>query len=266
MLAHDVEGDGPVVLLIHEGIADRRMWDSQIGPFVEAVFRVVRCDLRGFGDTPLEPGAFSNVADVDELLEHLGVERAAVVGGSMGARVTVEYALTHPERVTALVLLAPGLRDMQPNEAVRRSWVEEEALAEAGDVDGAVEVNLRVWVDGPDRTPDQVDPDVRERLREMIRRSFDLQLAVPDAGPDEPLDPPASSRLGEIGCPTLVIVGDLDQPAILEVADQLAEGIPGAREEVISGTAHAPSMERPDEFNRLVLEFLGALELRSQGT
>jgi 3-oxoadipate enol-lactonase len=256
MLAHDVEGDGPVVVLLHEGIGDRRMWEPQVGPLVGAGYRVVRPDFRGFGDSELSPGPFSNLADVRELLEHLGVERARVVGGSLGGRVALEYTLTYPDSVEALVLVGPGLRDMNPNEAVRKSWEEEEALAEAGDIDGAVEVNLRVWVDGECREPEQVDTEVRERLRDMQRRAFEVQMAMPDAGPEEPFEPQASTRLGELRCPVLVVVGDLDQPAIQEVADQLAEGIAGARKEVIAGTAHAPNMEKPDEFNRLVLEFL----------
>jgi pimeloyl-ACP methyl ester carboxylesterase len=258
MLAHDVEGEGPVVVLLHEGIGDRRMWDPQVGPLLDGGYTVVRPDFRGFGDSALAPGPFSNLADVRELFEHLGIERARIVGGSLGARVALEYTLTYPESVEALVLVGPGLRDMKPNEAVRKSWEEEEALVEAGDVDGAVEVNLRVWVDGVSRAADEVDPDVRERLREMQRRAFEVQMAVPDAGPEEPFDPQASTRLGEIGCPVLILVGDLDQPAIREVADQLAEGISGARKEVIGGTAHAPNMERPEEFNRLVLGFLQA--------
>jgi 3-oxoadipate enol-lactonase len=257
MLAHDVEGEGPVVVLLHEGIGDRRMWDPQVGPLVAAGYAVVRPDFRGFGDSEFSPGPFSNLADVRELLEHLGVEQARIVGGSLGARVALEYALTYPESVEALVLVGPGLRDMNPNEAVQKSWEDEEALVEAGDVDGAVEVNLRVWVDGVTREPDQVDPDVRERLREMQRRAFEVQMRVPDAGPEEPFEPQASTRLGDVACPVLVVVGDLDQPAIQEVADQLAGGIPGARKEVIAGTAHAPNMEKPEEFNRLVLDFLG---------
>jgi len=245
------------VLFVHEGIADRRMWDPQVAPFVTAGYRVVRCDLRGFGESEAPTEAWSNVADAHELLTSLGVERATLVGGSLGARVALEYALTHPEQVEALVLMGPGLRDMERTPELERGWAEEEAAIEAGDVDGAVEVNLRMWVDGPSRGPGQVDSDVRERVREMQRRALDVQLAAPEVG-EEPFDPPAGARLGEIGCPTLVLVGDLDQPAVLMVAERLVEGIPGARKAVMAGTAHAPSMERPDEFNHLVLGFLQA--------
>jgi 3-oxoadipate enol-lactonase len=256
MLAQDVEGDGPALLLLHEGIADRRMWDPQVGPFVGAGYRVVRCDLRGFGDSEPAPGPYSTIEDVEELRAHLGIESLILVGASLGGRVALEYTLTFPERVQALVLMGPGMRGMQPTPELERAWEEEERLIEAGDVEGAVELNLRVWVDGPSRGPGEVDRDVRERVREMQRRAMDLYLALPDAGPEAPFDPPASSRLGEVGCPTLLLFGDLDQPSILAVVDQLEKGIPGARKEVIPGTAHVASMEKPDEFNRLVLEFL----------
>jgi 3-oxoadipate enol-lactonase len=258
MLAHDVLGDGPAVLLVHEGIADRRMWEPQVRPFVDAGYTVVRCDLRGYGDSELTSGPFSNVGDLHELLAHLGIERVSLVGGSYGARVSLEYALTHPDSVDTLVLMGPGLRDAEWSEAIVRFGEEEDALLEAGDVDEAVELNLRTWLSGPSRTADQIDPDVWKRVAEMQRRAFDVGLLVPDAGPDEPFDPPASARLGEIRFPVLIVVGDLDQPDILRVADRLAEGIPGARKEVIQGTAHMPSLEKPEEFNRLVLDFLQA--------
>src|SRR6266536_3494447 len=113
MLAHDVEGDGPAVLFVHEGITDRRMWEPQVGPFVDAGYTVVRCDLRGYGDSELTPGPISNTGDLRELLRFLKIDRARLVGGSYGARVALEYALTYPEAVDALVLMGPGLRDTQ---------------------------------------------------------------------------------------------------------------------------------------------------------
>jgi 3-oxoadipate enol-lactonase len=257
-IAYDVEGDGKAVLFVHEGIADRRMWDPQVGPFVDAGYQVVRCDLRGYGETELTSGPFSNVDDVRGVLADLDLERAGVVGASYGGRVALELTLSHPDLVDALVLVGAGLRDTEWSEEVKRFGAEEDERLEAGDVEGAVELNLRVWVDGPSRRPEEVDPQVRGRVAEMQRRAFELQLPVPDAGPDAPFDPPASARLGEVRCPTLIVAGELDQPDILRVADQLAGGIPGARKETIPGTAHVPSMEQPAEFNELVLGFLEA--------
>ena len=255
-LAYDDAGDGRTVVFVHEGIADRRMWDPQIGPFVEAGYRVVRYDLRGFGETDLPAGPFSNLDDLQGLFRRLGIGRASLVGGSYGARIALEFTLSHPELVEALVLVGPGLRDIEWSDEVKQFGAEEDRLLDAGDVDGAVELNLRTWVDGPQRAPEDVDSEVRERVREMQRRAFEVQLAAPDLEPEPPFDPPASARLGEIGCPTLIVVGELDQPDILRVADQLQRGISGAHKVVIPGTAHVPSMEKPDEFNELVLEFL----------
>lgn len=257
-LAYDVDGEGPAVILIHEGIADRRMWEPQIGPFTAAGYRVVRPDLRGFGDSAAPSGPFSNLDDLRGLLDELGIERASLVGVSYGGRIALELALAHPELVDALVLVAAGLRDAEWSDDVKRYWQEEESMAEAGDVDAAVEINLRMWVDGPARGPNEVEPGLRARVGEMQRRALEVQLAAPDGGPEEPFDPPASARLGEVQARTLVLVGEVDQPDILRIADQLAAGIPGARKASIPGTAHVPSMEKPEEFNRLVLEFLAA--------
>jgi 3-oxoadipate enol-lactonase len=257
-IAYDDDGAGAAVVFLHEGIADRRMWEPQVEPFASGGYRVVRYDLRGFGDSELRPGPFSTVGDLEGLLDELGIEGASLVGASYGGRVAVEFALTYPDRVEALVLVGAGLRDSDWSEEIQQVGAEEDRLAEAGDIDGAVELNLRTWVDGPTRQPEEVDAVVRERIQEMQRRALDVQLAVSDAGPDASFDPPASTRLGEIRCPTLVIVGELDQPDILRIADQLTSGIPGARREAIPGTAHVPNMEKPEEFNELVLGFLRA--------
>ncbi len=127
-----------------------------------------------------------------------------------------------------------------------------DAAVAAAEVAEAVELELRMWVDGPRRTPDQVDPTVRERVREMDAALF----AAPDEGEPEALDPPAVDRLGEVRAPTLVVTGDLDDPNIVRAGAALAAGIPGAARAVLAGTAHLPNLERPRAFNRRVLAFL----------
>jgi pimeloyl-ACP methyl ester carboxylesterase len=138
----------------------------------------------------------------------------------------------------------------------KAGWQEEEAALERGDVEAAVEINMRMWVDGPSRLPDEVDPDLRTKVAEMQRRAIEIYLEAGEEGEHQPLVDDWGSRLAEISVPTLVVVGELDRPQMLEIAERLGAEIPNARRETIAETAHVPSMERPEEFDRIVLEFL----------
>jgi len=250
-IAYDVAGSGPPVLLLHAGIGDRRMWDAQVPVFAEH-FTVVRFDARGFGETRKPDAPFSPYADAIGLLDHLGIPRAHFVGVSMGSQTAIEAAVGAPERVSALVAVAA--RTGTPvSPALRAGWDRVNELYEAGDIAGAVEYELRMWVDGPDREPHEVDPEMRERVREM-----NAALFVRDDvdGEEIPLDPPAAERLAEISAPTLIVYGDKDVVDVRDAAEPLAAAIPGARLVVISDAAHLPQMERPELFNEIVLEFL----------
>ena len=250
-IAYETHGDGPAVLLVHEGVADRRMWRGQV-PVLARDHRVVAVDLRGFGETPNASGPVSNADDLREVLDELGIERATVVGGSFGAKVVLELAVAYPERVERLVLCPPVLPGREWSEHVRRGWQEEEEAFEAGDLDRATEVNLELWVDGPNRGPDVVDPEVRELVRTMQRHVFELPEPDP---PPEPAPEP-TIRLGDLRMPTLVVVGDEDVEDFLAMADAAAAGIPDARKVVIEGAAHVVALERPQEFNAALLAFL----------
>ena len=251
----EVAGEGPALALVHEGICDSRMWDGQWESYARE-FRVLRGDLRGFGRTPLEAGRYSNARDVIEALELHGLERVALVGVSLGGRVVLEVALARPDLARALVLVAPGLPGHDWSAETVAGWEEEEAALKAGDFDAAVEINLRMWVDGPRRHPDEVDPQVRARVGEMQRRALELQGPLGEEAEEELLVPDLAERLGEISVPTLVLVGEEDLPDMHAIAKRLASEIPGARRATIAATAHVPSMERPREFDELVLGFL----------
>jgi 3-oxoadipate enol-lactonase len=231
------------------------MWEPQWKTFA-AHHRLLRYDLRGYGRSPIGPGRFSNARDLLELLEQRKLEPVSLVGVSMGGRVALEVALSRPELVTALVLVGSGLPGQDSSEAMEAADADEGAALERGDLDAAVEVMLRVWVDGPRRRPEDVDPEVRERVAEMQRRAYELQLPVWETAEEEHLVPNVAERLGEIRAPTLVLVGEEDLPDIHAVAARLAREIPGARSASIAATAHVPSLERPQEFDELVLGFL----------
>jgi 3-oxoadipate enol-lactonase len=258
-LYREVAGEGPPLVLVHEGICDSRMWDPQWEKF-QQTHRVVRYDLRGFGQSPLAPGRYSHPADLIALLEELALGPATLVGVSMGGGVSLQVAVARPELVSALVLVGSGVRGHDWSEYVTRSWEEEETAFERGDLDAAVEVNLRTWVDGPHRSPDEVDPEVRRKVGEMQRRALELYLEGGSDAQEEALVLDIGDRLGEISVPALVLVGELDVPDMHAIADRLETEIPETRRATISGAAHVPSMERPDEFDELVLGFLAEVE------
>jgi pimeloyl-ACP methyl ester carboxylesterase len=242
------------VLLLHAGIADSRMWQPQVEVLRTAGYRVLTPDLRGFGQRVLEPAPFSYVRDVEALLDG----PAAVVGSSLGGRVALELAVLRPELVERLVLIAPGFPGWEWSDETRAGWAEEEAAFERGDIEAAAEASLRLWVDGPRRAPEAVDSTIRSAVRAMVLRSYELQRHAWEAGAeeDEILDPPLNGRLGEIRCPTLVLVGDEDVADMRAIAAHVADAISGARVVNVPEAAHLPSLERADEINALLLEFL----------
>jgi pimeloyl-ACP methyl ester carboxylesterase len=251
---------GETLLLLHAGVADHRMWDEQVAALA-GHYPILRYDLRGFGKSlipPPPPAAFAHYQDAAGLLDVLGVERAYVVGASFGGSVALDLALAYPERVAALVLGAPAVSGYGFSSALLRCFgAEEDAALARGDLEGATELNLRTWVDGPQRGPGQVDPAVRERVREMQLLAF--SNPEPEGVRVQELAPPAIERLCEVQAPTLVVTGDLDVPEFVVLAGRVATRIPGAQQAVIAGAAHLPSMERPELYNRLLLDFLAEL-------
>jgi len=249
ILEHDVAGSGQPVVLLHSTVCDRRMWDPQWDDLA-AQFMVVRCDLRGFGETPFPPGPFSSAEDVVALLDELGLERIALVGASGGGRVALEVATLAPERVTRLALLSTGVREWEWSEKLRTVWAEEEALWERGDLAGGAELMARTWV-----SPDAPD-DVRDRVREMQLHAYEVQHAAEANGAGEEtrrveLEPELLSM------PTLVVAGLQDLPDFPAIARHLAREMPHATlVELEAG--HLPNLERPEVTAKLLLDFLTA--------
>lgn len=260
-LYHQQAGAGPAVVLLHAGICDSRMWDPQWGTFPRT-HRTIRYDQRGYGRSPLPQGSWSDARDLIGLLEDPGTQRAALVGVSRGGQIALELAVARPDLVDALVLVGAGLPGHAWSAQMQACLAAEDAAVGRGDLDAAVEVNLRLWVDGPQRSPADVDPAVRQLVAVMQRRALELQAPVWEALQDriQSLVPDLAERLGQVRAPTLVLVGDQDAADIWAIAQRLAREIGGARHAVIDGAAHLPSLERPAEFDDLVLGFLAEVE------
>lgn len=261
---YEVMGQGHPLVLVHAGIADSRMWDDQFPEFAKH-YRAIRYDLRSYGKTESEPTAFSFRQDLYELLQHLGVNQTHLLGISMGGQIALDFTLEHPEVVTALILVAPGVSGYQHQpDTEQKSQFEARRFAELDkswdkqDYARMQEIELEMWVDGPLQPQGRAPASVRARVREMNAQSYAPDHVSLEFKPQR-LDPPAAGRLAEFQVPSLIIVGDLDATSVMASCDLLAQGIAGAQKVVVPGVAHMVNMEKPAEFNRLVLDFLSGV-------
>ena len=261
----EVEGDGHPLLLIHGGLGSLRMWDQQVPVFAER-FRVIRYDTRGFGRTETDDVEFTNRGDAVAVLDQVGASSAHVVGQSRGGVIALDLTLDRPDRVAALVSVAGGIGGYEPElpEGLEPPpWDEMERLWEAKDWDALGELETRVWVDGWGQPADRVDAGLRRLVRDWILANYQGEKAE---GKPQPLDPPASERLAEVRAPTLVLIGQADEPGTVVAERHLAESVAGARAVEFPGVAHMIQLEQPERFNELVLEFLAELNSRHQAS
>ena len=172
-------------------------------------------------------------------------------GVSLGAGVALDLALGRPELVDRLALVAPSLPGWDWGAAMEQFDAAETGALEAGDLDEASWLNVRFWLDGPSRRPEDVNAELRRRVFEMQRRAF--QLDRPGAQRDW-LVPNRREMLSEVTAPTLLVVGELDQPEFLDIAAWMHERIPDSRLETVPGVAHLPPMEAPEVFAGLLLD------------
>lgn len=251
-------GRGDTVVFLHAGFLDSGMWDAQF----EALSRthhVVRYDQRGFGRSDPAAGPVARHTELAAIFEALGISQAAIIGCSQGGTAALDFALAHPEKVAALVLVSAAPSGFQMQGEPPADLMAMFGAAQQGDLARVSELQIRLWIDGASRQPDQVDAETRAYAARMNRIAVERgTFFVADAQPPNPLDPPAAQRLGEVKSPVLVIAGGLDHPELLRAADVLAAQISGARKLVIANAAHTPNMERPDDFTRALLDFLQA--------
>ena len=259
-IAYDESGQGRAIVLLHEGIADRRMWDREF-PLLARDHRVVRYDLRGYGGSEPAQAEFSPVQDLVALLDHLRIERPVIVGPSMGGKIALDLTLAHPGRIGALLLIAPGYSGMDYDHVPggKATFERDETLSKAavdawtaGDLVTATERLRELWgsaLSGPSL----------ELFRTMVRENA-KEVFEERSGRFETRDgAPAAGRLGEIHAPTRILVGDRDNPAMPHCANFLARGIPGAKVELVPGADHLLNLSRPDAFDTSLRAFLAHL-------
>jgi pimeloyl-ACP methyl ester carboxylesterase len=230
------------------------MWDPQWRMLTDAGYRVVRCDFRGHGQSPAPAEPFNAADDVCALLDSLGIGEAAIVGASYGGRVAQEIAARWPDRVTVLVLLCAATRLHPPTPAIMTFSAREEELLAAGDIAGAVELNVATLL-GP-----AASAATRAAVTRMQRLTFEIQLAAGDAAQsrESAFVRNADFDLSAVTAHTIVVSGDHDVDYFRTTADYMAESIPGAVRLALPWAGHLPTLEAPDTMNPLILNWLGS--------
>ncbi|MEU5963007.1 alpha/beta hydrolase [Micromonospora parva] len=254
-IAYDEAGTGSPVVLLHAGIADRRMWREQVSPLATR-HRVIVPDLRGYGDSELPPAPFTHHDDVAGLLDALDLPRAALVGCSFGGAVAIDTALAHPDRVSALALFDTAVSGNEWSDEANDLWDNLVGEVDPDDFVAGAAGEVRFWVVGPGRQPEDVDSELVAFAQEMDQRALAAELALGAVEVGE-LTPPAIGRLGELAIPVLVTAGAADVPDISRLADRIAAEVPGAvRLPDVPDAAHLLPLERPEPVNAALLDFL----------
>jgi pimeloyl-ACP methyl ester carboxylesterase len=256
-LYYEMMGEGHPLVLLHGGYMDRRIWDDQFAAFAQN-YQVIRYDIRGFGKSALPQVPYADWQDLFNLLTFLDVEKAHLLGLSLGGVIALDFTLMYPEMVDALILVGspvPGypvelmFTQEQLEQQIQRWTPFNQARLERN-----IPAMIELLMDDETLVPSSRYPTARQRVRNNLSEySFAWVL---DPAPKQELVPPAFERLNEIHVPTLIIVGSEDHFQLQKSADKLEQDITGARRVMISETNHMPNMEKPEEFNRFVLDFL----------
>jgi len=255
-LHYDVQGQGETLVFLHAGITDLSMWDAQVAEFAKK-YRTIRYDMRGFGRSQFPENTFSHVHDLEMLLEYLKVEDAYLVGCSKGATLALDFTILYPDKVNGLMFVGSAPRGYQFTGEHPPIWKELKQAVEVANFDKAADLGLQIWLAGENRPLEQVNEQLREQVRILIKTMFENE--VHSRGKEEKSDMNAMTLLADIKTPTFILIGREDMEDLVEVAEHMVSVMPNAKMTIMENTAHLPNMERPTEFNKLLDDFLNQL-------
>ena len=256
-LYYEIAGTGTPSMMIHAGVADSRQWNNEFAYFSQSN-QVIRYDMRGYGKSEPVEGEFNHMSDLVSLLDALGIhEPIIIMGCSMGGGIAMDFALTYPPRAKALIMVDSGPSGLELDVPTPSKFADAEKAFESGNLDLVAEIETQIWFDGMGRTPERVNPTMRELLYEMDRLA--LSHEVKELGKRLPnTETAAFNRLESINISVLIIIGSHDTPYMIAAADYMKEKVKFANKIIIDDAAHLPNMDQPQEFRKIVKKFLSS--------
>ncbi|MHA1984154.1 MAG: alpha/beta fold hydrolase [Candidatus Hodarchaeales archaeon] len=251
---YELIGSGTPLVFIHAGVADSQMWEDQV-KFYSSKFQVLTYDMRGFGKTKPREGSFNHSHDLYELLNYLNIQKTHLVGCSKGGGTAMDFTLEHPDMVYSLTMVSSGPNGYKyPFESDKiPGWDECVTAFNNGDLEKTAELEAQMWVVGRYRKRNEVDQKIFDMIKDADLIALKNEVTVKME--EKLIDPPAPEHLKDIKNPTLFVYGELDDPNLVK-ANKLLINEMRAKCYEIKGVAHFPNIEKPNEFNSLLHEFL----------
>ncbi len=251
-LLYSVKGEGEPLILIHGNFNDSRVWDYQVEYFAD-YYKVIYYDQRGYGKSDTPTSVFSHYEDLKALFDQLGIRKANIIGSSLGGSVAVDFALQYPQLVNKLILVAPSINGCRYPLRVVLEGMKNIFFLKSKGFEAAIEkfIGNPFW---EYFFPSENRQEAREKVLETVKTqknfySWDFKLAMPHK-------PLANKRLQEIHVPVLIVISDKDKAFNIKVCEYVCKNIKNSKKIVMSDCGHLPFVEKPQEFNRYVLDFL----------
>jgi pimeloyl-ACP methyl ester carboxylesterase len=254
-LVYEIMGNGPPLILIHGWTFDRTMWSLQV-PDLSQHFTTISYDRRGCGDSGGEPDLRLEVDDLNDLLDHFSIDHAFLLGMSQGGRVALRYAITHPERVKAIILQAAPLDGYTPQTTQQDQLpINHYSLLVK---QGEIKTVRDEWLQHPLMHIPTPNPAIKRQVRKIINR-YSGQDLTDDMAERMTFPINIADNLDQITKPTLLIEGNDEIASLKDVANKMLEGIQGCKKVVINGGGHLINFIKPKKYNQIVIDFLNNL-------
>ncbi len=247
-LYYEVAGLGNPIVLIHGNLGDCRYWNDQFEVFAKS-HKVIRYDVRGYGKSslPVQGESYGDHDDLKALLGYLGISKAHIAGWSMGCVIAVDFVLAYPEMSNSLIAVGPWVSgfDSPAAEDLWEDFRNISSIAKESGPRAAAEFCITLLY---------VKPYVADRMKRIIYDYSFWHFINEDLRSF--IDPPAIQQLDRLDLPTLIITAEYDLKGCREVADLLEQMVPNVEKVDFSDAGHVMLMEKSEEFNKIVLDFL----------
>jgi 2-succinyl-6-hydroxy-2,4-cyclohexadiene-1-carboxylate synthase len=258
-------GAGEPLVFLHGFTGNSKSWSPHI-PYFRSDFSCISIDLLGHGnsDTPLDPARYrmeKTVSDLIALFDQLGLDKVHLVGYSMGGRVALSLAIHHPKRVLSLTLesASPGIQSPEERRARIKS---DEALCDLIENDG-LDKFIEHWENQPlFATQGNLPEDMRSNLRQQRQKNTSRGLVNSLRGLGSGVMPSMWNKLDQVQCPTHLIVGELDEK-FSSIALKMAASMKQVKISMVEDTGHTVHLEKPDEYNAIVMKFLKSVQAQA---